>query len=113
MFGPLGDMMGLMKKAKQMKEQMDQLQAEMAARVHEAEAGGGVVTARVNGKGELLGVKIQPDAVRSGDVEMLEDLVCAAVNAAMRKNQEAMQQEMSRLTAGLGLPGMDSLLKPT
>ena len=111
MFGQLGDMMGLMKKAKQMKEQMDQLQAELATRVHEAEAGGGAVTARVNGKNELLSVKIQPDSAR--DLEMLEDLIRAAVNAAMRKNQEAMKEEMSRLSASLGLPGIDALVKPT
>ncbi len=111
MFGQLGDMMGLMKKAKQMKEQMEQLQAEMATRVHEAEAGGGAVTARVNGKNEVVAVKIQPSA--AADLEMLEDLIRAAVNAALRKNTEAMQQEMSRLTAGLGLPGMDALVKPT
>jgi DNA-binding YbaB/EbfC family protein len=113
MFGQLGDLMGMMKKAKQMKEQMDQLKAELAARVHEADAGGGAVVARVSGQGELLAVKINPDLIKSGDVEMLEDLIRAAVNAALRKNQEAMQQEMQRLTAGLGLPGMDALVKPT
>jgi DNA-binding protein YbaB len=68
------------------------------------------VTARVNGRGELLAVKIQPDAAR--DVEMLEDLIRAAVNAAMRKNQDAARDEMAKLTSGLNLPGLESLMKP-
>lgn len=110
MFGKLGDMMGLMKQAAQMKERMQQIQAELASREYEADAGGGAVSARVNGKGELLAVKIQPDAAR--DVEMLEDLVRAAVNAALRKNQDAAREEMAKLTAGLNLPGLDQMLNP-
>ncbi len=110
MFGKLGDMMGLMKQAAQMKERMQQIQAELASREYEADAGGGAVTARVNGRGELLAVKIQPDAAR--DVEMLEDLVRAAVNAALRKNQDATRDEMAKLTAGLNLPGLEQMLNP-
>lgn len=110
MFGKLGDMMGLMKQAAQMKERMQQIQAELASREYEADAGGGAVTARVNGRGELLAVKIQPDAAR--DVEMLEDLIRAAVNSALRKNQDATRDEMAKLTAGLNLPGLEQMLNP-
>lgn len=110
MFGKLGDMMGLMKQAAQMKERMQQIQAELASREYEADSGGGAVTARVNGRGELLAVKIQPDAAR--DVEMLEDLIRAAVNAAMRKHQDAARDEMAKLTSGLNLPGLDQMLNP-
>ncbi len=99
----LGD---LMKQAQKMKAEMDRIQAEVAARIVEGSAGGGMVTAVANGKGELLSVKIDPEVVRSEDLEMLQDLVTAAANDALRKARELLTQEVSRLAGGLGLPGL-------
>lgn len=110
MFGGLGDLMGLVKQAKSMQERMKTLQEELARKVYEADAGAGAVTARVSGKGDVLSIKIQPDAVKPGDVESLEEFVKAAVNAAVRKSQEAMQAEMSQMTAGMNLGGFANLL---
>jgi len=99
----LGD---IMKQAQRMKAEMDRIQAEVAARTVEGSAGGGMVTAVANGKGELLSVRIDPEAVKGEDVEMLQDLVAAAVNDALRKARELLTQEVSRLAGGLNLPGL-------
>ncbi len=99
----LGD---LMKQAQRMKAEMERLQAEAALKTVEGSAGGGMVTAVANGKGELLSVKIDPEATRGEDLEMLQDLVTAAVNDALRKARELLTQEVSRLTGGLNLPGL-------
>jgi len=97
----LGD---IMKQAQKMKAEMERIQAEVAAKTVEGSAGGGMVTVLANGKGELLSVKIDPEVVRSEDLEMLQDLVLAAVNDALRKARELLAQEVSRLAGGLGLP---------
>ena len=99
----LGD---IMKQAQRMKAEMDRIQAEVATRTVEGSAGGGMVTAVANGKGELLSVRIDPEAVKGEDVEMLQDLVAAAVNEALRKARELLTQEVSRLAGGLNLPGL-------
>ena len=99
----LGD---IMKQAQRMKAEMDRIQAEVAARTVEGSAGGGMVTAVANGKGELLSLRIDPEAVTGEDVEMLQDLVTAAVNDALRKARELLTQEVSRLAGGLNLPGL-------
>ncbi len=99
----LGD---LMKQAQKMKAEMDRIQAEVATRTVEGSAGGGMVTAVANGKGELLSVRIDPEVGRSEDLEMLQDLVTAAANDALRKARELLTQEISRLAGGLGLPGL-------
>jgi hypothetical protein len=99
----LGD---IMKQAQRMKAEMDRIQAEVAARTVEGSAGGGMVTAVANGKGELLSVRIDPEAVKGEDIEMLQDLVAAAVNDALRKARELLTQEVSRLAGGLNLPGL-------
>lgn len=98
---------GLLKQAKEMQQRMAQMQQELASRTFVADAGGGMVTATVNGKQELLAIKIEPQA--AGDVEMLEDLVRAAVNAAVRKSQDAMKEELSKVTGGLNLPGLSDM----
>ena len=108
MFGKLGDLAGLMKSAKQIQANFAELQQELATRRYEADAGAGIVTATVDGRGTLLSVKIEPKAAE--DMELLEDLIKAAVNSAITKSQAAMQQEMSALTGGLNLPGMSELL---
>lgn len=99
----LGD---LMKQAQRLKAEVERIQAEAATRTVEGSAGGGMVSATATGKGELLSVKIDPEVVREEDLEMLQDLVTAAANDALRKARELLAQEMSRLTGGLGLPGL-------
>jgi DNA-binding YbaB/EbfC family protein len=99
----LGD---LMKQAQRLKAEVERIQAEAATKTVEGTAGGGMVSAIANGKGELLSVKIDPEVVRDEDLAMLQDLVTAAANDALRKARELLAQEMSRLTGGLGLPGL-------
>jgi DNA-binding YbaB/EbfC family protein len=99
----LGD---LMKQAQRLKAEMDRLQAEAATKTVEGSAGGGMVTVVVNGKGDLLSVKIDPEVARGEDLEMLQDLVVAAANDALRRARELLAQEVSRLTGGLNLPGL-------
>ncbi|RPI10986.1 MAG: YbaB/EbfC family nucleoid-associated protein [Zetaproteobacteria bacterium] len=99
----LGD---LMKQAQRLKAEMDRIQTEAATKAVEGSAGGGMVTVVANGKGELLSLKIDPTAVREEDLDMLQDLIVAAVNDALRKARELLAQEVSRLTGGFGLPGL-------
>ena len=99
----LGD---IMKQAQRLKAEMERLQAEAATKTVEGSAGGGMVTVVVNGKGDLLSVKIDPEVARGEDLEMLQDLVVAAANDALRRARELLAQEVSRLTGGLNLPGL-------
>ena len=105
---PMGGMnqMQMMKQAQKMQQDLLKMQEEMETREYEATAGGGVITAAVNGKKELLRVTIDPEAVDPEDVEMLQDMVVAAVNEAMRKAEEDSAANMSKLTGGLGLGGL-------
>ena len=107
---PLGGMGNLMRKAqKQMEKlqkQMEEIQRSLKERTVEGSAGGGMVKAIVNGQKELLSVKIDPEVVNADDVEMLEDLIVAAVSQAMKKAEEIHEEEMSKLTGGLKLPGL-------
>ena len=96
----------IMKQAQRLKAEMDRLQAEAATKTVEGSAGGGMVTVVANGKGDLLSVKIAPEVARGEDLEMLQDLVVAAVNDALRRARELLAQEVSRLTGGLNLPGL-------
>jgi len=89
-----------------MQKQMLKLQAELEEREVEASTGGGMVTARVNGKGDLISIKINPEAVDPEDVEMLEDLILSAVNEANRKSKEMADKEMGKITGGLSIPGL-------
>lgn len=102
----LSSMGDLMKQAKLMQEKLTSLQAEVGARVVEASAGGGMVTAKVTGKLQVVSVTIDPEIIKSGDREMLQDLVAAAVNEAIRQAQAMMSDEMSKLTGGLRIPGL-------
>ncbi len=101
-----GGIGNLMKQARQMQDKMAQLQEEMAGRTVEASAGGGMVRVVANGAGEVLSVKIDPQAVDPDDVEMLEDLVRAACNEASRKGRDMMSEQMKKLTGGLPIPGL-------
>jgi DNA-binding YbaB/EbfC family protein len=89
-----------------MQAKMARLQEELAQKTIEASAGGGMVTAVVNGKNELVSLKIEKDVVNPEDVEMLQDLIVAAVNEAIRKAQEMATAEMSKITGGMNIPGL-------
>lgn len=107
----LGDMAGMFGKVQEMQTKMKEIQQEAQKKTVEASSGGGMVTAKVNGKGDLLNLKIDAAVVDVNDLEMLEDLIKAAVNAAVAKSQQHLQEEMGKLTGGLNLPGMDQLSK--
>ena len=106
--GPMGGgmNMNMMKQAQKMQQEMLKMQQEMETKTYEASAGGGVVTASVNGKHELVSIAIDPEAVDPEDVEMLQDLVVAAVNEAMRKADADAATSMQKLTGGLNLGGL-------
>ena len=101
-----GNMQQLARQAQKLQQQMAQMQEELEAREFEASAGGGMVTAKVNGKHELLALTIKPEAVDPDDVEMLSDMVLAAVNEAMRQAAETTEREMGKLTGGFNVPGL-------
>jgi nucleoid-associated protein EbfC len=111
MFGGLGDLAGMLKQAKQMQSRMKEMQAALEASTYQADAGGGAVTATVNGKMSLVSIKLSPDSVKTGDVEMLEDLITAAVAAAQRKAAEGAREKMKEVTGGINIPGLDGLLE--
>ena len=98
----LGD---LMKKAQQMKASMEKIQEELATKEVEAGAGGGMVSVTVTGAQEITGIVIDPSVIDPDDKEMLQDLVQAAVNEALRKSREMMAEEMAKVTGGLPVPG--------
>ena len=95
--------MNMMKQAQKMQEDLLKMQAEMEEKTYSAQSGGGAVTAVVTGKRELSELVIEPDAVDPDDVEMLQDLIVAAVNEALRKAESSMNDSMSKLTGGLNL----------
>ncbi len=96
----------MIKQAQKMQQDMLRMQEELENKEYEASVGGGVVTARVNGKHEVLSLNIKPEAVDPEDVEMLQDMIVGAVNEAMRKADSEASQNMSRLTGGLNLNGL-------
>jgi len=96
----------IMKQAQQMQAKMARVQQELEKREVEATAGGGMVTAKVNGKQELLTLQIEKDVVDPEDVEMLQDLVMAAVNEAIKQSQQMVQEEMGKVTGGMNIPGL-------
>ncbi|OPL16898.1 MAG: nucleoid-associated protein [delta proteobacterium MLS_D] len=95
-----------MKQAQQMQAKMLEIQEELEKRTVEASSGGGMVTAVVNGKFELESLKIERDVVSPDDIEMLQDLVTAAVNEGIRKAQEMSREEMAKVTGGMNIPGL-------
>lgn len=96
----------IMKQAQQMQARIARVQQELETKEVEATAGGGMVTARANGKQQLLDLKIEKAVVDPEDIEMLQDLVLAAVNEAIKKSQDMIQEEMSKVTGGMSIPGM-------
>lgn len=103
--GGMGNMNNIMKQAQKMQQEMMKLQQEIEQRTIEASVGGGAVTVVINGKKELQSIVIKPEVVDPDDVEMLQDLVMAAVNEAIRQAEEMMAREMSKFTGGMNLPG--------
>ena len=100
------NMQQIMRQAQKMQKKMEEAQAEAAAQVVEASAGGGMVSVKVNGRQELLEVVIEKDVVNPDDVEMLQDLIVAAVNEGMKKAQQLMQDKLQGITGSLNIPGM-------
>jgi DNA-binding YbaB/EbfC family protein len=96
----------IMKQAKKLQERMTSLQNDLALRTVDASAGGGMVSVLVNGKHELVSLKIEKEVVNPEDVDMLQDLILAAVNEGMRKAQEMAAAEMAKLTGGINIPGL-------
>ncbi len=101
---PGGNMQQMLKQVQKAQASITKLQEELEAREYEASAGGGMVTVRANGKKELLSLTIKPEAVDPDDVEMLQDMVLAAVNEVLRQVEETTSAEMGKLTGGLNLP---------
>jgi DNA-binding YbaB/EbfC family protein len=96
----------IMKQAKKMQEKMGQLQQELETKTVEAQAGGGMVRVIVNGKFEIVSLKIEKEVVNPEDIEMLQDLIIAVVNEGIRKSQEMASSEMAKITGGLNIPGL-------
>ncbi len=101
-----GNMGNMMKQMQKMQKQMETMQKELEEKEVEASAGGGAVTATANGKKELIHIEIDESVVDAEDVEMLQDLVLAAVNEALRKAEDMVSSEMKKITGGLNIPGL-------
>lgn len=100
-----GNMNKMMKQVQKMQKDMEKMQAQLEEAEVEATVGGGAVTCIANGKKEVVDIKIEKDVVDPEDVDMLEDLVLAAVNEALRKAEDKMESEMKKITGGLNIPG--------
>lgn len=105
--GNIGD---IMKQAQKMQKKMEEIKSNLQERVVEAASGGGMVTVQMNGKLELLSIKIDKEVVDPEDVQMLEDLVLAAVSQVVKKAQDIYQTEMNKLAGGVNIPGLSNML---
>jgi nucleoid-associated protein EbfC len=105
MKGMMGGMAGLMKQANQMQMKMKKLQEELATREFTGTSGGGAVSVKVNGDSKVLSITINPEVMKAGDAEMLQDMVVSAVNDALKTAKDTSSQEMSKITGGLNIPG--------
>jgi hypothetical protein len=106
MKNPLGNMAGLLKQAQAMQAQMAKAQEQAASKTVTGTAGGGSVTVTANGAMELVKIVIDPEVIKSGEADMVQDLMLAATNDALRKAREMMANEMKSLTGGLNIPGL-------
>ena len=104
--GGMGNMGNLLKQAQEMQSKLAQVQEEMAQKTVEATSGGGMVKVTVNGQMALSSIKIDPTVVNPQEIEMLEDLIQAAINEGIRRAREMVSEEMSKLTGGFKIPGM-------
>lgn len=106
MMGNMGNMGKMMKQVQKMQADMAKMQEEMVNKTVETTSGGGMIKVVANGKQELVSVEINPEAVDPEDVEMLQDMILAAVNEALRQSQEMVAKEMSKITGGMKIPGL-------
>jgi len=106
MKNPLGNMANIMKQAQQMQAQMAKLQEEAATKTVTGSAGGGMVTVTANGALEVVSVRINPEALKDGDAEMLQDVVLAATNEALKNARQLMADQMKSVTGGMNIPGL-------
>ena len=106
MSNPFGNMGNMLKQAQQLQSQMKKIQEELEHKTVEASSGGGMVTVKVNGRQEILSVIIDPEIMKQNDIEMLQSLVMAATNEALKQSQTVAQNEIEKLTGGLNLPGL-------
>ena len=97
---------GMLKQAQKIQAKLAKMQEEMAQRTVEASSGGGMVNVVVNGKQEVISIKIEQEVVNPDDIDMLQDLILAAVNEGIRESQEMVSEEMRKLTGGLSIPGL-------
>lgn len=100
------DMQEVLRQAKRMQERLARVQEELAGKTVEASSGGGMVTAVVNGRQEVVSIRIEKEVVSPEDVELLQDLVAGAVNEAMSRSRKMMADEMAKITGGMNLPGL-------
>lgn len=101
-----GGIQDLMKQAQRMQQEMMRIQQELATKTVEASSGGGMVTVVVNGRQEMVSISIEPNVVDPDDVEMLQDLIIAAINEGLAKSQDMVKEEMAKVTGGLSIPGL-------
>lgn len=101
-----GNMNNLIKQAQKFQQQMEEMQKELETKMFEGTAGGGAIVAKVNGKKQIIDITIKPEVVDPDDVEMLQDLILTACNAALKTAEEQTAGEMSKLTGGLNMPGL-------
>jgi len=99
----------LMKQAQKMQQEITRIQEETRKKTVEASAGGGMVTVTANGAMEIVSIKIEPEVVNPEDIEMLQDLILAATNEALRRAQQMVSEEMSKITGGLNIPGLGNI----
>ncbi len=103
----MGKGMGdFMRQAQKLQEQIQKIQEEVAEKTVEASSGGGMVTVVTDGKQDVVSIKIDPEVVNKDDIEMLEDLIVAAVNEARKRSQELVADELGKITGGMGVPGL-------
>ncbi len=96
----------ILKQAQQIHSKISQLQEEMAQKTVEASSGGGMVNVVMNGRQQVISIRIDPEVVNRDDIDMLQDLIMAAVNEAIKKTQEMVTEEMKRITGGFSIPGL-------
>lgn len=99
----------IMKQAQRMQEEISRIQEESRKKTVEATAGGGMVTVTANGAMEIVSIRIEPQVVNPDDIEMLQDLIVAATNEALRRAQQMVTEEMSKVTGGLNIPGLSNI----
>jgi nucleoid-associated protein EbfC len=104
--GGAGNMNGMIKQAQKMQDEMARVQQELDAQTYEVTSGGGAVRVTITGKREVTAIDIKPDVVDPDDIEMLQDILVAAVNEAIRKVEDVSEKEMSKITSGINMPGI-------